>query len=115
MPSNNNSYDHCCFTGKFSWNIEQDSYGAALSMMRSPGRATWQVIDMTRHQAQPKPWNLSLYPWLEPVFAPVPLDLNGDGCHSVKLRTAYCQRIRVGIQRDDIDTKSAWIVTLDRA
>lgn len=71
----NNPYDHCCLTGEFV--LHSQSYSAALNMMRAPGKLTWQVVDMTQHEAQPRPWNISLYPNKKGVIA-APLDLD-DG------------------------------------
>lgn len=69
----NNPYDHCCLTGEFVLNFR--SYSAALNMMRAPGKRTWQVVDMTQHDAFPRPWNISLYPRDEMGRA-APLDLD---------------------------------------
>ncbi len=69
----NNPYDHCCLTGEFVFHSR--SYSAALNMMRAPGKMTWQVVDMTQHEALPRPWSISLYP-REEIVAAAPLDLD---------------------------------------
>jgi len=73
--SDYNPHDHCCFGGEF--NLDGSPYVVALNMMRPPGLRTWQIIDIARNKALPRPWSISLYPFGEVTQVnAIPLDLN---------------------------------------